>query len=132
MSTRAKPGCCQGLTDHAHQMIFHAGETPGHETGVQCHRHCQGMKRFGINPMRLRFGHKTFVRGRAGLPLGQAIYLIVMDQHNDIEVSPDGRQKMIAALPVVAAVAAFHDNRYLYGWPNGSRWPPAASVHVSH
>ena len=97
------------VTAHKSRKMFcPAGKPTGHKADV--HGYCdfdrvEGLGKYSIG---LILCDKPRFRGRAGLPFGQSVNLVVMNDQGQINVPPYRRQEMIPAFTVAAAITAFN------------------------
>jgi hypothetical protein len=100
------------LLDYPGQVVHIGREAARHKAAVTGYRQGQRPER-KPGPLRRCPGDKAEVAGGGGLPLGQAIDLVIVHHIGNVNVAGHRRDEVVAALPVAVTITADGDNSEL-------------------
>src|SRR3989304_5434594 len=80
-------------------------KAPCYKRAVEGYRHCYRVQVLGEDPEGLGLCNRPFHSSGRCLPLGQAVYLVVMDKEFYVNIPPYGMDQVIPPLSVAIPVA---------------------------
>lgn len=86
-------------------MICHPGKPPADEAGLHRQWDPDSIEGIRSHSLRLSLAREFRTAGGAGLPLGQTIDLVVVNQQRQINVAPDRRQEVVCSPSIYESIS---------------------------